>query len=161
MLPLSAGEAMNVQVKAHYRQSPIPAELSIDHDGSVRAAYLEPRQTAAPGQALVAYVGIRSGWRQHRVEALAFCRGAIRFRLCFEKCPFGAGFRSGREYASILRRSDLVFAAIVNLAKSSNERRACANRAFVSLRRIHPARWGACCVTIHMVRVRKNNFGRE
>lgn len=57
MPPLSAGEAMNVQVKAHYRQSPIPAELSIDPDGSVRAAYLEPRQAAAPGQALVAYVG--------------------------------------------------------------------------------------------------------
>ena len=57
MPPLSAGEAMNVQVKAHYRQSPIPAELSIDADGSVRATYLEPRQAAAPGQALVAYVG--------------------------------------------------------------------------------------------------------
>ena len=40
MPPLSAGEAMNVQVKAHYRQSPIPAELSIEPDGSVRAAYL-------------------------------------------------------------------------------------------------------------------------
>ena len=59
MPPLSAGETMNVQVKAHYRQSPIPAELSIDPDGSVRAAYLEPRQAAAPGQALVAYVAIR------------------------------------------------------------------------------------------------------
>ena len=40
MPPLSAGEVMNVQVKAHYRQSPIPAELSIDPDH--RSAYGTP-----------------------------------------------------------------------------------------------------------------------
>lgn len=56
MPPLLAGETMNVQVKAHYRQSPIPAELSIDADGLVRAAYLEPRQRPLLA-ALVAYVG--------------------------------------------------------------------------------------------------------
>ena len=55
--PLSPGEALRVHVKAHYRQAPIPAELSVHEDGTVRATYLEPRQAAAPGQALVAYVG--------------------------------------------------------------------------------------------------------
>ena len=54
--PLSSGETMRVYVKAHYRQTPIPAELSVHEDGTVRATYLEPRQAAAPGQALVAYV---------------------------------------------------------------------------------------------------------
>ena len=57
MPPLSPGETMRVEVKAHYRQSPIPAELSVNADGLVRATYLEPRQAAAPGQALVAYAG--------------------------------------------------------------------------------------------------------
>ncbi len=55
--PLSPGETLRVEVKAHYRQAPIPAELFVETDGSMRATYLEPRQAAAPGQALVAYAG--------------------------------------------------------------------------------------------------------
>lgn len=55
--PLSPGETLRVEAKAHYRQRPIPAELSVSEDGTVRATYLELRQAAAPGQALVAYAG--------------------------------------------------------------------------------------------------------
>ena len=55
-LQLSPGETLQVQVKTHYRQTSISAELTAETDGSVRARYLEPRPLAAPGQALVAYV---------------------------------------------------------------------------------------------------------
>lgn len=55
--PMAPGERLYVQVKANYRQAPIEATLSVGEDGRVSATYAEPRRKAAPGQALVAYMG--------------------------------------------------------------------------------------------------------
>ena len=57
--PLEPGDTLQVQVKTHYRQTSIAAQLSVDADGAVRANYMEPRPLAAPGQALVAYIDDR------------------------------------------------------------------------------------------------------
>ena len=98
--PLSAGETMNVQVKAHYRQSPIPAELSIDPDGSVRAAYLRtsPGARSWPGTCCLLGDSVVGGGTIVNLLGVLPWR---RFRLCFEKMPdlrwsFQEG--AGRQY---------------------------------------------------------------
>jgi tRNA-specific 2-thiouridylase len=50
-------EPLKVQVKTHYRQSPVPATAYMQEDGLLYISYDRPQRVAAPGQAAVLYDG--------------------------------------------------------------------------------------------------------
>ena len=80
---------------------------------------------------------------------------------CALKMPDLRRFSSGREYASILRRSDLVFCCNRKSAKSSNEEEPAQIEHVLMSIASHAPCDGACIALPYIWFAYANNFGRE